>query len=69
MKNTLTKIDNIKELYNQIEHKTNFTIEVGTYFKKSPQSLRVHWFGNFWSIPDKYQDELITLLQNKIANQ
>lgn len=64
-----TKIDNIKNLYAQLNHKTNFTIALANELDKSPQSLRVHWFGNFWSIPDEYQDTVISFLQNTIKNQ
>lgn len=65
----MSKINNIKLLYQQVKKKTPFIQEVADHFKKSPQSLRVHWFASFWSIPEQYQDELIRLLQNKISNQ
>lgn len=63
---TPTKIDNIKNLYAQVGHKTNFTIKLAEALGKSPQSLRVHWFGNFWSIPDEYQDTVVDFLQKTI---
>lgn len=66
---TLTKKEEIKDLYGQLDHKTNFTIKAGAHFKRSPQSLRVHWFGNFWSIPEGFEDELISLLKYELANQ
>ncbi len=63
------KKNTIKTLYAQIDKKTMFIIEVADYFGKSPQSLRVHWFSSFWSIPEDYQDELIVLLKQKIKTQ
>jgi hypothetical protein len=63
------KKNTIKTLYAQIDKKTMFIIEVADYFGKSPQSLRVHWFSSFWSIPEDYQDELIVLLELKIEEQ
>ena len=62
-------IDNIKELYQQLDRKTEFIEMTGNYFKKSPQYLRGHWFSSFWSVPEKYQKEVVTLLQNTIKNQ
>lgn len=56
-------------LYKHIHKKTKFIMEAGAHFGKSPQSLRVHWFGNFWSIPERYQDDLILFLQQKIKEQ
>lgn len=66
---TPTKMDNIKDLYSKLNHKTNFTILLAKELGKSPNSLRVHWFGNFWSIPEQYQDTVIRFLQNTIKNQ
>ena len=66
---TITKIDNIKDLYSQIKQKTNYMIELATHLDKSPNSLRVHWFGNFWSIPSHHQDEVIIFTQKYIKNQ
>ena len=66
---TFNKKAYIKALYAQIDKKTKFIIEVADYFGKSPQSLRVHWFSSFWSIPEEYQDKLIILLEQKIETQ
>lgn len=66
---TVSKIDNIKALYQQVNKKTEFIKVCAAYFGKSALSLRNHWFGNFWSIPEIYVDEVIKLLQNTIKNQ
>lgn len=69
MENTLTKIDNIQNLYSQIEQKTKFIKEVADHFSLNPQYVRGHYFSSFWSIPEERQDEVISMLQNKISNQ
>lgn len=66
---TLTKIDNIKELYAQLNKKTQFIIDCANDLGKSPLSLRQHWFSKFWAIPEDYQDRVVELLQNTIKNQ
>lgn len=68
---TLTKIENIKSNHKQINNKTKFIIEAADYFKKSPSTIRNHWLGGFWMIPNDYQDDFIKLQQNwiKIQNE
>lgn len=62
-------IDNIKSLYAQVKGKTKFKIYAAAYFGKAPSTLNNHWLGVFWAIPEKYQPEMVTLLQNWIKNQ
>ena len=69
MEKTITKIDNIKNLWSQLSNngaKTEFTLLVAEDLKKSPNTLRNHWFSVFWQIPEKHQDRVIELLQNTI---
>lgn len=66
---TITKIDNIKDLYSQINKKTKFIQEVANDLNLNPQYVRGHYFSAFWTIPEDKQDRVIELLQNKIANQ
>ena len=61
--------DNIKQLYKEIDRKTEFIQMVADHFKKSPQYLRGHWFSSFWQVPEKYQEELIKIMQNTIKQQ
>lgn len=62
-------IENIKELYAQIDYKTGFLIQLGESLQKSPLTLRNHWFGNFWSIPEEYHERVVTFMQNYIKQQ
>ncbi len=62
-------IQNIKNLYAQIDKKVDFLIELANDLDKSPNTMRNHWFGNFWSIPEEYQERVVELLQNRIALQ
>ncbi len=51
MAKTLTKIDNIKQLWEQIDSKTDFMILTANDLNKKPNTLRTHWFSKsgFWS--------------------
>lgn len=62
-------MQDIRDLYSQLDHKTNFTIIAGQYFERSPQYLRVHWFGNFWNIPKGFQKPLKRLLMEAVKEQ
>ena len=72
MKDSITKIDNIKHLFGEVlkENKNNFFELVAEEFEMKATSVRVGWFTRF-DIPDKYkvQDNLIAFMQNYIANQ
>lgn len=62
-------IENIQELYSQIDEKTKFIILASNHLGKSPLTLRNHWFSAFWSIPEEYQEQIVKLLQNTIKKQ
>ncbi len=62
-------IENIQELYAQINHKTNFIKMAAKDLGKSPLTLRAHWFGLFWAIPEHHQPRVVELLQNTIKKQ
>lgn len=66
---TVTKIDNIQELYAQINQKTKFIKMVADDFNLNPQYVRSHYFSSFWTIPYDRQDRIIELQQKTIANQ
>ncbi len=62
-------IEEIKGLYSKINHKTNFIIKAAEVLGKKPTSLRSHWFGNFWSIPEHHQAEVKELLEKELEEQ
>lgn len=62
-------IANIKALYKQIKGKRDFIEYAAAYFGLKPTSIRNHWVGNFWQIPETKQEEMVTLMQNWIKNQ
>lgn len=67
----ITLIDNIKNLWPEISHKTSFIELVAEDLDKAPSTLRQHWFSNtgFWSVPEEYQARVVELMQNRIKNQ
>lgn len=71
-KETITKIDNIRFLFGQIEkgNRKEFFERVAAEFEMKATSVRVGWFTRF-DIPDKYkvQDRLIAFMQKYINNQ
>ena len=65
----ITKKDQIKELYSQLKEKTKFIELVAKKVNRSPKSLRNHWFSEFWSIPEEYQQTVIDELNKTLLNQ
>lgn len=66
-----TKKDNIIALYGQIDKKTAFIKLVAEECDREPNTVRTHWFSsaNFYSIPEEFQDKIITLAQKTIQQQ
>jgi len=62
-------ITTIQTLYSQIEKKTDFIKLVAKDLGKSPLTLRHHWFGQFWSIPEENQQRVKDLLKKQIKKQ
>lgn len=65
----ISKIENIKNLYNQLNHKGKFIELVAEDLGGKPLSIKNNWFSGFISIPDEHQDRVIELLQNTIKQQ
>lgn len=67
----MTKIDNIINLYKKINQKNKFIQLVASNVDRKPNTIKTHWFSsaNFYSIPEEFQDTVITLAQNTIKNQ
>lgn len=65
----MSKIDNIKTLWKQINSKTQFMIEFSKSIDRSTNTLHNHWFARFWSVPKTLEDETISYMQNYIRNQ
>lgn len=66
----LTKLDNIKNLFDQVEDKKDFIEKVSEEFGVTKSSVRTGWFTRF-EVPTKYkvQDNLILFMQNYIKLQ
>lgn len=62
-------IENIKTLYANIRNKGEFFKIVADDLKRSPNTVRVHYFGTYGKIPDRYQARIVELLQAQIKQQ
>lgn len=72
MSKTITKIDNIKNLWDKLPNdgsKTDFMVMLGKDIGRQPNTLKNHWFTSFWSIPKEFEDRVIELLQNTIREK
>ncbi len=69
MNQTINLIDEIKDLYSKVSKKTKFIILASVELEKSALTLRHHWFGQFWSIPEEHQSKVKELLELTIENQ
>jgi hypothetical protein len=67
---TLTKIDNIKNLFEEVEDKKDFIERVSKEFNIAKSTARTGWFTRF-EIPKRYniQDNLISFMQKYIFKQ
>ncbi len=66
----MTKLDNIKNLYDKIKEKPLFHQLVASKFGVKEGTVRVGWFYKF-DLPSKYelQKNLITFMSNYIIQQ
>jgi len=64
-------VDNIKELYAQIEDTNDFIMDCSTEFNRTPKTIAHHWFcdSGFWSVPKEFRARVIELMQNRIRLQ
>lgn len=61
-------IDTIKDLYQQVERKTDFFQVVKNEMGGSISSIKTNWF-SLWSIPDNKLTDLEVILKNYIKKQ
>lgn len=68
MNKDITPIDNIKELFGQIDKsdKKDFIDKVAEEFLVSPSTVSTGWFSRWW-IPEKYMKKLIPFMQRYIC--
>ena len=62
-------LEEIKELWKQINHKRDFMLEVSEELDRTPNTLYTHWFARFWSIPEQEQPKVLELMKAKIEEQ
>lgn len=62
-------IDNIKNLWHQIDYKTGFIELCAKELDRSPNTIHNHWFARFWQVPHDMQILVIKLMQKTINNQ
>ena len=60
--------EEIKDIYGQLHHKSEFVDMVSAKFHKSPGTIRNHWiYGN--AMPVEYQKEFRKLALKTLKNQ
>jgi hypothetical protein len=62
-------IDNIRDLWKQINYKTGFIELCAKELDRSPNTIHNHWFARFWQVPADMQIPVIKLMQKTINNQ
>ncbi len=62
-------VEEIKELWKDLDYKTGFIKEVAVEVDRSPNTLNNHWFSHFWLIPEEFQAKVKELLEKKIKSQ
>lgn len=62
-------IQNIKNLYSEINNQKEFCLLLSKEFELKPNSIRTNWLSTYYSVPDKYQARVIEILQKTINQQ
>ena len=64
-------IDNIKNLFQQIENRTDCIATISGATGIKGNTIARHWLtdSGFWSIPEKHQETVVTILQKIIKKQ
>ena len=62
-------IENIKNLWKEIDNKTKFIKAFSEHIKRSPNTLHNHWFARFWLVPKEHQEEVVKYMQKYIRLQ
>ena len=64
-------IENIKQLFEMVENKTNFIMELSKHVPAKGNTIRQHWLSDYglWSIPDRHQELVLKMLQKTINKQ
>ena len=62
-------IQNIKNLWKEIDNKTAFIEMAAKDLNRSPNTLHNHWFARFWQVPEEHQSRVVELLQRTIKKQ
>lgn len=62
-------LEQIKNLYGQVHHKAKWMLEVSKKLDRTPGTLKSHWFGGFWAIPESEQPKVLKLLKKQIKKQ
>lgn len=57
-------IERIKEKYKILPKKMEFIEQLANELEKNPRGLQSNWFSGFWSIPKKYQEKVLTRIEN-----
>ena len=55
----------IKKLYSQLKDKKDFCELISKETGTGARTIYNHWFGGFWSIPDKHEDLVLKRLKEK----
>lgn len=65
----ITLMDNIREMYKQIDKKNDLFMAIAAEFKMSSISIKTNWFSALWSIPPDKQTRVIEMMQKAILEQ
>lgn len=59
----------IKERYALINKKTSFIKKAAQELGKSPSTIRNHWVGGFWMVPENSQSKFLELIEEELTMQ
>lgn len=61
--------EEIQKRYQRIPNKLEFIKELAEELNKKPRSIQANWFSGFKIIPEKYQERVLTKLNEKLCQK
>jgi len=64
-----TTIEQIQEQYALVKSKSKFILKLAKVVKRTPLTVRHHWIGQLWSIPEEFQQTVLDEINKELKIQ
>ena len=60
-------IEEIQQEYSKIKSKSEFIKRLSKVVNRTPNTIRHHWIGQFWSIPLEFQELVLEEIKKELT--